>query len=183
VSAADRLERSKRQRARRDRRYGQRQITVTREGRCQFCGQWTTPTNGGHTTFARLALGDGLCTGKAKGPYRIQVSITKNGLNLNSWSLTPGEQSKYADVVKRLTTRVKDERGARASEWVPRVTSLAHLADYYGETLVDHEDAHLTREVCGLVSLYDVFTGETGREVCESCATPEDLGEPGGGAS
>jgi hypothetical protein len=63
------------------------------------------------------------------------------------------------------------------------VTSLAHLADYYGETLVDHEDAHLTCEVCGLVSRYDVFTGETGRKVCESCATPEDLGEPGGGAS
>lgn len=95
-----------------------RQIEVIREGRCRFCGQWTTPTSGGHTTFARLIDGAYLCQGKPKGPYRITASITRHGLNPNLWPLTPAEQKQYADVVGRLTAQVKAEKGGRAREWV-----------------------------------------------------------------
>jgi hypothetical protein len=95
-----------------------RQILVTRDGRCRFCGQWVSPTNAGHTTFDRLAGGQEMCTGKPKGPYRIGVSITKNGLNPNTYLLTAAERMRYADVVTKLTERVKSERGARATEWV-----------------------------------------------------------------
>lgn len=95
-----------------------RRIEVTREGRCRFCGQWTTPSSAGHTTFDRLASGEGTCTGKPKGPYRIGVSITKNGLSPNAYSLTSDERKRYADVVADLTARVTAERGSRATEWV-----------------------------------------------------------------
>lgn len=119
TTPAERLVASKRRTPDRTRpERNRRQIVVTREGRCRFCGQWTT-ARGGHTTFARLAGGDGICTGQPKGPYRVSVGITKNGLNPNVWPMTPGERSQYRDVVERLTAAVKAKGTGHASEWVP----------------------------------------------------------------
>lgn len=102
----------------RTKRRQQREIHVTREGRCRFCGQWTTSTSLGHTTFDRLINDQGMCQGRPKAPYRISIGITRNGFNPNLYPLNGMERERYAEVVARLVSQVKQEKGCRAHEIV-----------------------------------------------------------------
>lgn len=90
-----------------------RTILVTREGRCRFCGQWTTGTTSRHTTLARLASNEPMCDGKPKGPYRVGVGITRNGFNPDTYPLTADEKRRYAGVVANLTATIKNQQGWR----------------------------------------------------------------------
>lgn len=98
--------------AEREAKRAERTIHATYEGRCQFCGQWTTATQVAHTTFEKLASGDGICRGKPKGRRRVVVSITRNGFNPSLYPLSAGEREQYADEVADATAQAK--KGGRA---------------------------------------------------------------------
>jgi hypothetical protein len=96
-----------------------RRIQAIRRGRCRFCGMWIMPGSGGHTTLDRLASRRPMCTGRPKGPYRVRIGITKNGLRSDTHPPTAEERARYADVIEDLTAEIKRERGDILTREVP----------------------------------------------------------------
>jgi hypothetical protein len=96
-----------------------RRIQAIRRGRCRFCGMWITPGSGGHTTLDRLASGRPMCHGQPKGPYRVGIGITKNGLRSDTYPPTADEKRRYAGVIEDLTAEIKRERKGFLSREVP----------------------------------------------------------------
>lgn len=82
------------------------EISVHREGRCQFCGEWVGGSDIGH-----FNLGGPTCHGKPRSPYRIGITITR-GFNRNLYSLTPEEKRTHAEQVDRMVAQIKAERGS-----------------------------------------------------------------------
>ena len=92
------------------------EISVTREGKCQFCGMYITQNEVGH-----FYLGGPTCHGKPRAPYRIEVDITR-GFNRNLYALTPAEKWTHREQVARMVAKVKAERGSYLREEVEALT-------------------------------------------------------------
>ncbi len=90
------------------------EISVIRQGRCQFCGDWIGGSELGH-----FRLGRPTCQGKPRSPYRIQVDITR-GFNRNLYPLTSEQKRLHAEQIDRMVAQVKVERGSWLREDVQK---------------------------------------------------------------
>lgn len=90
-----------------------RTLYASYEGRCQFCGQWTSAANGFHTTWEGLATGKPMCQGKPRGRRRLSLSITRNGLNPNGYPLTADDRAMYVVEIAQVTKAAKQHGQAQ----------------------------------------------------------------------